>query len=799
MENFKNLKKTLAIALTFLMTMGLISNTRIAKADGPAKAITTNNQKIIGYYPSWVYGNIDSKIQFDKLTHINYAFLIPNRDGSLVPIENEPMLKEIITKAHNNGVKVLISVGGWSYKDIPLQSTFEALASTDNTRNAFVTNVVNFVNQYGLDGADIDWEYPTAAHAGNFEKLMTSLRTELNKTDKLLTAAVSAGVTSGGWDSGNGAGVSTKVINDVDWLNIMAYDGGNGADHSPYSFAENSLNYWLNTKKVPKEKLNVGVPFYARPSWSGYNEIVARDSQAPYKDQSGNDYYNGIDTIKKKATLAKEKAGGIMIWELSQDTTNETSLLSAIYSILSNGGGQTQEKPLGAMLVHDNSDYNGEYTVTITVPANNRAKSIIIKENDVKIDDVTLDGTSSKVITKSFSGKAKGSYKYSAVTSNDAGTTESNQLTVIVNDGEVVNKGTKVIGYFTDWTDSNIDSVVQFEKLTHINYAFLIPREDGSVLPLEQPEKFKELVNKAHANGVKVLISVGGWSYKDAELDPVFVKAAANDLTREKLVDNIVKFVNDNNLDGADIDWEYPDPGSEADNYEKLMTSLNSKLKPNGKLLTAAVTAGTSPWNPGPSWMIQGVKNSIFPLVDWLNIMAYDGGAGQEHSPYSYAEASMTVWANKGLPKEKMVLGVPFYARPSWRAYNELIKIDSQAPYKDQIGQDYYNGIDTIKKKTKLALDKGSGIMIWELSQDTTDDTSLLNAIYSITGPLHGGGTYDMADFNKDGIVDILDLTFIVAVYNKKSTDANWDVKYDLNKDAVVDIFDIVLVARKIS
>ncbi|MGG7177883.1 glycosyl hydrolase family 18 protein [Clostridium paraputrificum] len=803
MIKFKKLKKTLAIVVATAMaiTTGMPGIAKNVNAQESAKATTVGNQKIIGYFPSWYQGSVDSQIQFDKLTHINYAFLIPNKDGSLVPIENEPMMKEIISKAHSKGVKVLISVGGWSYKDVPLQSTFESLARNTTSRNAFVKNVVNFVNQYGFDGADIDWEYPTAATANNFQNLMTSLRTELNKTNKLLTAAVSAGVMPNGGDSGNGSGVNTTVINSVDWLNVMAYDGGNGADHSQYSFAENALNYWLNNKKVPKEKINLGVPFYARPSWDDYKNIVARDPQAPYKDQSGNDYYNGIDTIKRKANLAKEKVGGIMIWEISEDTMDNTSLLSAIYSVLGNGGGQELAKPLQATLNHDNNDYDGNYNIKISIPSNSKATSLSIKENGVIIDNILLDGITSKVITKEFSGKVKGSYKYSVTTSNEFGTTVSEEITVIVN-GEIVqpSNNTKVIGYFTDWTDVNIDSQVQFDKLTHINYAFLIPMEDGSVRPLEQPAKFKELVEKAHRNGVKVLISVGGWSYHDAELDPVFVKLAANETTRENLVNNIVRFVNENNLDGADIDWEYPDPGSESDNFDKLMTSLNAKLKPSGKLLTAAVTAGTTSYSASETWTAQGIKSSIFPLLDWINIMAYDGGNGADHSPYSYAENAMTVWTNKGLPKEKMVLGLPFYARPSWDDYKTIVAKDPQAPYKDQSGQNYYNGIETIKKKTQLALNKGSGVMIWEISEDTTDDTSLLKAINMVTGPVHGGETtYDVADFNKDGKVDSIDLSEMAGAYNEVNSSKNWNVKYDLNKDNIIDIYDLVSLSKKIS
>ena len=78
----------------------------------------------------------------------------------------------------------------------------------------------------------------------------------------------------------------------------------------------------------------LGVPFYARPSWADYGTILASVPDAYSKDHvsyNGMDvYYNGIDTITEKARYAKEELGGIMIWELTQDTSDRSkSLLQA--------------------------------------------------------------------------------------------------------------------------------------------------------------------------------------------------------------------------------------------------------------------------------------------------------------------------------------------------------------------------------------------------------------------------------------------------------------------------------------
>jgi len=282
----------------------------------------------------------------------------------------------------------------------------------------------------------------------------------------------------------------------------------------------------------------------------------------------------------------------------------------------------------------------------------------------------------------------------------------------------------KVVGYMPSWSGNVGD--VQYSKLTHINYAFLLPTSTGGLQPIENPSKLQSLVNTAHANGVKVMISVGGWNNGD---DSGFESLAANSTYRTNFVNNIVAFVNQYNLDGADIDWEYPNDGASANNYVTLMTALSTQMHNRGKLLTAAVVAvgGSS------------ILGSVFPVVDFLTIMAYDGDVnGSHHSTYDYAVQSLNYWRGRGLPKEKAILGVPFYGKPSWESYAQLLDRGA-SPNADWFGNVGYNGIPTIKRKTNLAFDNGGGIMIWELSQDKNNANSLLTAINQVVIERGGG------------------------------------------------------------
>jgi chitinase len=291
----------------------------------------------------------------------------------------------------------------------------------------------------------------------------------------------------------------------------------------------------------------------------------------------------------------------------------------------------------------------------------------------------------------------------------------------------------KVIGYMPSWTgDVN---TVQYSKLTHINYAFLLPTATGGIQGIENPSKLQSLVSNAHANGVKVMISVGGWNNGD---DSGFETLAGNSGYRNTFVTNMINFVNQYGLDGVDIDWEYPDGGTSANNYVTLMTQLSTEMHNRGKLLTAAVvgTGGGS------------ILASVFNVVDFLNLMAYDYN-NYDHSTYSYAQQSMSEWRGRGLPQNKCVLGVPFYGRPSWETFAALVARGAD-PYADTYSGVGYNGITTIKNKTNLAFDQGSGVMIWELSGDATGANSLLSAIHEVVLNHGGGGPTGNATFYKD-------------------------------------------------
>jgi chitinase len=290
--------------------------------------------RVVGYFPSW-QGSV-SAIQYSKVTNINYAFLLPNSNGSLQTIDNASKLSSLVSTAHSNGVKVGISVGGWNNGD---DSAFVSLAGNSTYRTSFVNNVINFVTQYGLDGVDIDWEYPSSSsESSSYNALMSALSSALHSRGKTLTAAVVAYGSTGDY-------ISSTAFGYVDWLNIMDYDNTNGVGQSTYSSAGTALDYWVGTRGLPASKAMLGVPFYSDPSDYSFATLLSKGAD-PYSDSWGSEGYNGITTIQNKTNLCFDRAiGGIMIWELSQDATGQYSLLSAIDTVVKqrtgSGGGGT--------------------------------------------------------------------------------------------------------------------------------------------------------------------------------------------------------------------------------------------------------------------------------------------------------------------------------------------------------------------------------------------------------------------------------------------------------------------------
>lgn len=272
----------------------------------------------------------------------------------------------------------------------------------------------------------------------------------------------------------------------------------------------------------------------------------------------------------------------------------------------------------------------------------------------------------------------------------------------------------RIIAYATE---SITPELIPYDKLTHINYSFLIPNADGTFVKLTNAWKLKKIVELAHDQNVKVSIAVGGWGW-----DEQFEQMAASAESRTVFVQNLKAFVEEYQLDGVDMDWEYPDPGQSSLNYLALMRELRDAL-PNAIISTAVISYGDDTG--------LGIPTESFDFVDYVNVMTYDGS---DHGTMAQFERGLQYWSDRGVPKEKLNIGVPFYSRPGEVTYAKLIANDPSAAQSDIFDHfgtlQNYNGIPTIQKKTEIAMQQAGGIMFWELSHDVQGELSLVNAIF---------------------------------------------------------------------
>ncbi len=298
---------------------------------------------VVGYFPSYKVVADVPDVKFKMCNVVNYAFATVTNTGNL-SLGSAAHLTSLKTKAKANGAKVFISVSG-------LEADFKTMAVGTSGRTSFINQIMNLVRTYGLDGVDMDWEFPRTSDGTDitFTALMKQLSDSCHTGSKYyLTAAITAGKYAGAVRDG----ISSElwIGNYVDWFNIMSYDDFSNMvpyqHHTNLALSNVSMNYWVGTRSMPASKAVLGIAGYGRASGMtqtgttlGFGSIVSQQASNAFTDSAivSNGtflnytiYYNGIPTVKKKAMLAKQRGNGIMIWEKSQDAHDNNSLLKAV-------------------------------------------------------------------------------------------------------------------------------------------------------------------------------------------------------------------------------------------------------------------------------------------------------------------------------------------------------------------------------------------------------------------------------------------------------------------------------------
>jgi chitinase len=239
--------------------------------------------------------------------------------------------------------------------------------------------------------------------------------------------------------------------------------------------------------------------------------------------------------------------------------------------------------------------------------------------------------------------------------------------------GDDEHSAKRLIAYYPDWAKWQVPpytaNQIPYSKLTHIEEAFLLLQPDGTGGLYVDPDLVQPvLIKKAHAAGVKVMVSIGG---ADDVQAAAFARIASHDAFRRKFAANLHRFLEKHGYDGVDIDWEVPNAPDDTQPCIQLMQALRDELPAPQWLVSMAIPS--DPRGYGTGFDVP----ALAPMLDFINVMTYDfHGPWTDHDGHnsplilSFADPgqegslkdSMDLFEKDyGVPKDKLNIGTAFY------------------------------------------------------------------------------------------------------------------------------------------
>ncbi|HEV7299716.1 MAG TPA: glycoside hydrolase family 18 protein [Tepidisphaeraceae bacterium] len=346
---------------------------------------------VSGYYPGWEQDRVPpAKIPFDAVTHVFHFACVVRPDGTLNTSDfmlTDAHVKETVAAARAAAKKVVIVLGG-----ADSEAGFVGATSDDN-RQRFIANIVDFARTHGYDGVDIDWEPLSNANNEQFRRFVVELRAKLRAHDPqaLLTAATGTSLTNrevgrlfaGLQDELDQINLMTYVLAGawegwVTWHGAALSNGGArfGEAGREMPSVETNMREFV-TAGVRPEKLGIGLAFHGsvwaggegtdtggvtrlKQGWTtppkvdvdvGYADIM-RQYYAPDRlrfDEVAQSPYLSIDRpgaaddrfvsftdaraiTARLAHMTEQRYGGCIVWNIAQDAlpTGEHPLADAI-------------------------------------------------------------------------------------------------------------------------------------------------------------------------------------------------------------------------------------------------------------------------------------------------------------------------------------------------------------------------------------------------------------------------------------------------------------------------------------
>lgn len=804
------MKKMLASMLVAAMAISIVPTRTHAVVN--SSATEGEDRKLIGYFPSWAYksevqGFFDlGDLQWDELTHIQYSFgFVDPTTNKLVLGDKQSDIEEdfkdykimhkgkeikidpsLPYKGHFNiitqmkkmypDVKVVMSVGGWAGS-----RGFYTMLDTDAGIEAFTNSCVDFVREYGFDGIDIDFEFPSeTSQSGNpddfdvseprrktinarYNKMMKELRKKLDaasaedgKTgdDKYL---VSAAVSASSWVLG---GVKdNSYAKELDFLSIMSYDYHGGWNH----FVENQANIYSDpadtetlsmalptlsadwTVKyyrgvLPPEKILMGIPYYTR----GWENVSGGDG-------------TGLHGVSNTPATGKYNIWG--------DPDKDGNIIPAganpLWHVLNLADRDPKFKKYWDNVGKVPHYWQPDEKVFLSFEDEQS-----IGERLKYIEEKNLGGALIWVMSGDYG--LNPNYVPGSTDINEGKYTYGNTLTKKLSDG------LKAMGP-TDVTTDAIEgedniSVINADVTYDINYdhpngeiLFTVKNNTGEALPKDWTLQF------------------------DIPKSSIFAGVEGGTIISETTVGDFTRVV------VKSAGWQdFPHGGTATLKAKsKICFSGIRNIRLNGKL--PANQPGANGYLP----VINGVSDSVVALNATFNkragITAIDNEDGDLTSQIKVPNGVNTKVAgvyrleysvtdshgNTNTVQSKATVVPTEYANATpWDAGTAYNGKDLYVIYDGKIYKttQWYTAPGTLPTNTAA----------YELVETLPDNTFVED------------GEAILGDINGDGKVDAADLSAVAVAYNAIKGTASYKANLDLNSNGIVDLFDLTIVSKKI-